>query len=565
MSLEINRRDALTLGLTSLAAFSISGTASAGKTDAGGISLSLVQAHDEKFKGVLGRQVIDTQSRWCGGIPDEWDIHYANSAATFLRDAAAAYFHPQSRFGQDKELLERMKLAVDFLKRSQSNDGNVDLLSTNFNSPPDTAFTVHSVATAATLAKMHHDKALLSLLKEYLCRAGDGLVKGGIHTPNHRWVVCAALAQIHDLFPDRRYTARIDLWLAEGIDIDDEGQFTERSTAGYNAVVDNALIVTAHKLKRPELLEPVRKNLDAMAYLLHPNGEVVTEISRRQDLNTRGTMAAYWFALRYMAIEDGNGLYASMLGPLEPAHVDLARLMEYPELQKKLPTAAPIPDNYEKDYSLYGISRIRHGKTSVTIIHKNNNRWVSLRRGDAAINAVRFASSFFGKGQFMPSTFEKRQDGFYFSQELMGRYLQPLSDPSLLPVRPETWSQAASRRETSEICRLTYDACIRETADGFEISIKAEGTDSVPLAIEINLREGGELSGVTPVRDLNAAFLLKEAFAEYRMGTDIIRFGPGHCEHSWVQLRGADGKLSGPSVYLTGYTPFQHTLNFQMV
>ncbi|HUW60320.1 MAG TPA: hypothetical protein VMZ06_04865 [Candidatus Bathyarchaeia archaeon] len=358
---------------------------------------------------------------------------------------------------------------------------------------------------------------------------------------------------------------RIDQWLAEGIDINDEGQFTERSTAGYNAVVDSALIVTAHKLNRPALLEPVRRNLDAMAYLLHPNGEVVTEISRRQDLNTRGSMSGYWFALRYMAIRDRNGLYASMLKPLEPHHIDLASIMEYPELQESLPVAAPIPEDYRRDYPLAGITRIRRGKTSATIIHKGNSRWISIHHGQAVVNAVRFASAFFGKGQFAPAMYEKREHGFYFKQQLRGRYLQPVTEPSLLPVRPDTWSASVVKRRMTEICQMVYEGRIRETADGFDISISAHGTDNVPLAIEINLREGGEISGVMPAARTSDAFLLNEGFAEYRMGADAIRFGPGICEHSYVEVRGAEDKLPGPSVYLTSYTPFEHTVKFQML
>ena len=557
MTLEMNRREAIAFGVASLASLTIPASAQKGMT------ASLVPRHDEGVQRMLDAQVTDAQSRWCGAIPDQYGIHYCPEVARLLRDGAAAYFHPESRFHQRGDLLKRMQLGADFLVRSQSKDGNIDLPSTNFNSPPDTGFVVHSVATAAKLAQMHNDEKVMNLTKEFLVNAGRGLSRGGIHTPNHRWVVCEALAQINEVFPDRRYVRRIDQWLAEGIDIDEHGQYTERSTAGYNTVVDNALIVVAHKLNRPELLDPVRKNLDAMAYLLHPNGEVVTEISRRQDVNTRRTMSRYWFALRYMALKDRNGLYAAMLKPLEPDNMKLARFMEYPELEKPLPAETSIPDDYAREYDAYDISRIRRGRTSITILH-HNSRWISAHQGEAVINGIRFASAFFGKGQFSPTTYEKRDDGYYFRQTLGGRYLQPITDTSLMPVTPDTWGRVVPRRERSELCEMVYEAHLRETSQGMEISISATGTDNVPLAIEINLRTADTLSGVIPVPNTGDTFLLKEGFAEYKADNDIIRFGPGKAEHAWTQLRGAEGKLPGPSVYLTGYTPFEHTLVFEM-
>ncbi len=562
MAQAMNRREALALGLASAASMTLSGRRAAGDTAPSGAGADIVRAHDDALERRLGAQVLDPQSKWRGAFPDEWGLHHCTAASAFLKNAAAAYYHPQSKHHRDGTLQDRMKLAAEFLTRIQNAEGNIDLLSTNFNSPPDTGFVVHSVATAAKLARMNGDEAVLSLMRDFLLRAGRGLSKGGVHTPNHRWVVCEALAQINDLFPDKRHAERIDQWLAEGIDIDAEGQYTERSTTVYNPVVNTALVVMAEKLGRPELLEPVRKNLDAMAYLLHPNGEVVTEISRRQDLNTRGTMGGYWFALRWLAIRDRNGLYAAMLKPLEPGHVELPRLMEYPALSGELPADTPVPDDYEREYALHGITRIRRGKTSATLIHRGSSRWVSLQRGGAVVNAVRFASAFFGKGQFVPAEFERRDGVYLFRQELTGRYLQPVTDPELRPVTPETWGRAAARRLTTQVCRLVQEAKLREISGGFEISILARGTDNVPLAVEINLREGGELTGVDPAPKTAGAFLLGGGNAEYRMGGDVIRFGPGHCEHAYVQVRGAEGKMSGPSVYLTGFTPFEHTLVF---
>jgi hypothetical protein len=477
-----------------------------------------------------------------------------------LRNAAAALFHPDSGFFQDAVLLARMQSAAGFLNRCQTVDGNVSLLTTNFNSPPDTGFVVQSVATAAKLALINGDLELLGLLEPFLRRAGEAMAKGGIHTPNHRWVVCAALAQINDLFPSAPAVERIDAWLAEGIDLDTHGQYIERSTTIYNAATDNSLVVVARNLNRPELLEPVRKNLEAMAYLLHPDGEVVTEISRRQDFNTRGDLSRYWFSLRSLAISDCNGLFAAMLALLEPDQIDLPLLMEYPELQDELPAAVPIPDDYEKTYPEYGLTRIRRGKTSIGITHTGQSRWISFRQGKAVIPAIRFSSAFFGKGQFVPTEFERRKDGFHFSQELEAGYFQPLGRP----IDPEEWMPLRAERRQTEICRMVYQGIIRETGSGLEVTFRAKGTDGVPVAIEIALREGGEILGVEPVLGTPDAFLLKKGLAEYRMDSDVIQFGPGRVDHAYTGVRGAEEKPTGPCVYLTGFTPFEHTLIFEV-
>ena len=67
-------------------------------------------------------------------------------------------------------------------------------------------------------------------------------------------------------------------------------------------------------------------------------------------------------------------------------------------------------------------------------------------------------------------------------------------------------------------------------------------------------------SGVKKIEDMPDAYSLAGDVGEYRIGTDRIRFGPGRMEHRWVQLRGAEPKLEGLSVFLTGFTPFEQTI-----
>lgn len=520
------------------------------------IAPGIVRRHDERVADFIKRQQEN------GSFPDAYGFYHASTAASLIGAFTAALLHPQSRYHKDRAVFERLQRASSFLTKCQNRDGNIDLLITNFNSPPDTAFVTHHVAAAACLAKRRGENDVLALIEPFLRKAGTALTVGGVHTPNHRWVVCQALAQLNEIFPNPAFVKRIDQWLAEGIDIDADGQYDERSTTVYNAVTNRALVVIAAKLNRPELLDPVRRNLDAMLYLLHPGYEVVTEISHRQDRYQRGTMGRYWFPLQYLAIKDGNGRYATLAKHFEAEFASLAELMEYPELSGPAPAAAPIPEDYEKVFPTLGIARIRRGPVSATVILEGDSRFLALRRGQAVIEGVRFASAFFGKGQFVPDKGGKEGNQYVMTQSLEGPYFQPFDPPR--KIAAGEWTRTRPERRRSEICRLTQSAAVRETKNGFQVRIRAAGTDGVPVAVEIGLREGGQLQGCRPVDGVADAWILAEGAAVYRYGSDVIRFGPGAAPHTYTQVRGALPKLPGPCVYLTGYTPFDRTIDFEL-
>jgi hypothetical protein len=520
----------------------------------------LVRRHDDLVSRLLDRQVVMPSDAHCGGYPDKFGIFFPGSAAGILEACAAAFHCARSRHAKSAELVARMRLAAACLSRTQLPSGNFDLPTTNFDSAPDTAFLTQPLANVALIAKRNNDDSLFGLCEPVLRKIAGALTTGGVHTPNHRWVVCEALAQLNELFPDPRLVRRIDQWLTESIDLDADGQFNERSTTIYNAVTDRALVVIADKLKRPELLDFVRRNLESMLYLIHPDGEVVTDISRRQDSFERGTMARYWFPLRYLASEDDDGRWASLARRHENS-ASLAMTMIYPQLREPLPEGRELPTDYERVITGADAVRIRRGDISSTILLTGRSRFFSIRHGACVVEAVRFASAFFGKGQFRPSEW-KREGGVYLlEQSLEGPYYQPFVPAQV--VSADAWDQTRVHRPKSATCVLRQTAVLREIERGFELTLRSEGTPRVPVTVEISLRPGGRMEGAEALPAVKDAYVLRSGSARYTMNGRSLRIGPGFAEHTWTQIRGAEPRLPFTSLFLCGFTPFDKTITIE--
>lgn len=577
---RIPRRTFLTAAATGaacLAAFPRRLNAAAADATASDLVAEMVRANDAQIPALLARQQRTPGHRWLGGTPNEHGIYTVGGASGLISALASAACAPASRYAGGREILEPLQLAVRHLLTLQHEDGTIDLHTTNFHSTPDLAFVLEVVCPSATLLRASQVPALTAAgaeLEKFIQRGGEALVSGGVHTPNHRWVVSSALAWVHSLLPDPKYVARADEWLAEGIDLDPDGQYTEKSTTVYSPIVDRALITVARLLGRPALLEPVRQNLEMTLYYVHPDGEVVTEASRRQDRYQRGSMARYYYSYRYLALHDGNGRFAAMARQIERTareHLrgELAAFLTEPALARALPAEAPLPTDYAKVFAHSGLARIRRGAASGTIL-ANNSTIFSFRKGGAALEAVRFASAFFGKGQFVGDALEVRDGRYVLRQELDGPYFQPLSKEQIgrgehvrMAPNGTLASDAKALRARSNVQTLVATAEIVEKAAAFEITIALRGTEHVPVAVELAFRHGGKLDGVARVADVPDAFVLEGGQGRFTVGDDVIEFGPGRAEHTYTQLRGALPKWDGQSVYLTGFTPFETILRIR--
>ncbi len=531
----------------------------------------LIKLNDKAIPGALKNQWVARDNMYFGAVFDGDSVVSPNGTAHFIQTLMCSYVSPESKYYESKELLQRMTLAAGGLLNLQHEDGTIDLISTNFHSTPDLGFSIYPLAMAYSLMQKNENLKfgeLPALLKQYLLNAGKALSVGGIHTPNHRWVVSGALAWLYSFFPNPAYLARVEQWLAEKVDIDPDGQYAERSTAGYTPVTNRSLLEIAKRMNHPDLYDIVRKNLNMTFYFVHSNGEIATESSKRQDKYQQSNMSGYYLAYNYLALLDNDSRYAGMVNYIQNT-VPVAQLgemlpyfLEDSSLLKELPEGTPLPDNYHKEFKYSDMVRIREGKTDMSII-TNNTNFFTFFKGEAALEAVRLSSAFFGKGQFQSDKMEKEGDTYILSSTIFGPYYQPLPKEKI-PLEGEAWSQVPrSERVQSEVQTLNTKIFITQTDGKAKIKITVDGPKNLPVTLELGFRSGGDLTNVIPKQGINNAFLIKNGeYATYHKGSDEIKVGPGIVTHKWTDLRGALPKLQADCLYFTNYAPceFEFTI-----
>ncbi len=530
--------------------------------------IRLIGQNDVNLNNILQRFISNRNAPNYGGVLDNFGMATAHSATSLIKTGLNSLVSKESTYYMDPHLVQALTACSEFLKSIQHADGTVDLVTTNFHSTPDIAFIVKWLAPGYRLlveSSVPNKSSLLTPLGQFLDKGGVCLKSGGIHTPNHRWVVCSALAELYKIKPDPGYLKRAEEWLAEKIDMDPDGQYNERSSYIYSSLSNRVLISTARGFDKPELLEYVRKNLEMTFFYLHPNGEIVTEASGRQDNSIIGTLENYYYPYRYLAIKDNNPRFAAACRLIEDTAFNkitgfLHYFLEDPNLWNPLPAPSPLPIDYVRNFSHSGLTRIRRGDYDGSIL-LNNPSFFNFHKKQVVLQGVRFASAFFGKGQFSSEKMEQKDGKHILSSSLEGPYYQPLPVENL-PDDGDWEKMPKALRPQSEVQKYTATVSIGEIAGGFELEIDIQGTDHVPLAIELIFRQGGSFTGVEAHPQMKDVYYLKEGTGSYSVGGESVNFGPAIHQHQWVEIRGALPRTNAPTVFLTGFTPFHQKIRF---
>lgn len=525
-----------------------------------------------------------------------------------VKTAVSAHLNEHSAWHRSASAIADVAAWTTALRAQQDSTGLFSG-SGNLASPPDSSFTVNDMAVVRRLVSTRgggSDPAMATEtlrqlgtdLDELMVTSTPALLAGGVHTANHRWELAAALAQLDALRPQPGVRARLEVWLAEGVDVDQDGLYSERSPNYAARVTNPCLLGLAGHLDRPDLLAIVHRNLHAHAPLIDVDGRVETVHSRRQDQGR--PFSAEPFALQYrrFALLDGCQLCAQVAARTDAlvqteAGGILAELLLEPALAGPLPASEPsrtlAPGHHVygsaglvKVISAAGVATIYGGSdapragriASGLACDPTFLRW---RHGEALLDSVRLSRNFFGLGPFRgdgvevaPSADQDGGSSYRLQERLSAAYYQPLEaehrrSTGDYPLEFEGRFASAmgfTQRHRDEVHLQTQ---LLVSAAEHAVTVQAEflGAET-SFAVELAFWPGGVLEGVRPLPEVDC-YELVDGFGSYRVGEDTITFGPGPGSaadrppgydpgESYTFVNGTDAK-SGPRVYLTGRTP----------
>jgi hypothetical protein len=525
---------------------------------------------------LLAHQEMRPRHRWRGAyVNPDWGLDDPSHVGSGVLLAAAAALAMEGPAARRDDYRRRAEAAAGYLLRVQRPSGLIDLKACNFDSAPDTAFVVQLLAAVlettvadATLAQVRRDA------EQFIRAAVPGLQGGGFHTPNHRWVIAAALAWSAALLPGVPVQPALTAYLAEGIDQDADGAYQERSSAVYDAVTDRSLWLLARHAGWAEAKLAQRRNLRLNLLLQHGDGTIESGKSRRQDRAWRVVPAslvhAYWLARD----DDADGRFAT-------AAQELWQRCPAPGVSDAFwtwyagratgwssPRGASVPTRYTALLPALRLWRYRRDDLSLTVFGEGT-RLLHLVAGRIELLGVTISQSYFGVGQFRAD--ELQPDGSGVVIRSLGRShpRRPGYDlPAGEPVPVEAWEEHAARREVRRMPPAEGRLVVTPRVDGCELRYASDGgVAGVPAQLTLDFRVGGRWSQGGRSRSLapGEVVLLDRPGGEWRVGGHILQINPGADAHSIREMRDAEPPAPGCArIVVPLLTPADHRLRLRV-
>ena len=529
-----------------------------------------MRTHDQMTEGILSRQLMEDHHSRRGAIQMRGFYVDTRSSGFGLAHLLVSYVSPESRFHLDESVRRSIEAVLSFLEKYQRPDGCLDLAGCNFASPPDTAFTMNALLNGWWLMEKHAEPETAWLhapLRRLIESCAEGVAAGGFHTPNHRWAICAFLKHAAKITGREEFSRRADEYLNEGLDINEDGEFAERSAGNYNQVNDDQMIRLYMATGDRHFLEAAEANLRMMLKYIDPDDSVFTNNSTRQDYGRKVYRNTYYMLFKLVGYFLGKkdlAAYGEYCYETASRHGQQPRgvewLLLYDDLDDFGTDVQPdLSAVTQYDYHFKGsrIVRMRKGRQSCTLMDGKAN-FLYFQNGSMTMYMVIY-ENLCDKRNFVADRIEKTEKGYRLSFHQDSWYYLPF-----YPEKPETsdwWAMDNPHtRKRFQGVGLDTMVDVEMAEDGIDILIRTEGVDWLPLRVELGFPGGCQLRNENFLMEGKAgqSMILAHGPLEVTSSSgERMVVSDGFAEHS--ALGRSDGAYpEGPehfTVYMTAYTP----------
>ena len=501
---------------------------------------------------------------------------------------------------------QRVAPVLEALIREQRESGCIDLPSCNIDAEPDTAFILLQFCAVEELARQVEAEggtgtvgaggggdaeAAWARLRErmlhFVRRAVAGVARGGFHTPNHRWVIAAALSWAGALWPELDSEATVKPLLDEGYDVDADGFFIERSSGGYDAI--NVRCLWRLYLLREDVSaeQAALANLETNLHMLHADGTIETALSTRQDrgvtLVPDGLIDGYLMAAHFAEARDDTRRWLAaaehlwQAGAPRPGNAPwIAFTLMRCGTGEGAATAEPAtdvpPQRYVRVFAGQKLTRRREELLSVSVVAEPP--LLTLHYGEAALVGLHVRHCYFGAaGDFLPSSMEviEGENGPAGVQLTAtgreGDPRRPAYEMALgRPVANAQWEQALAERTQRPMPPAAAALTVRWVKGGLSLSLRSTRAPAgVLVQIAFDFAPGGHWqSGECALIPAAGQVLhLRHGRAVMRYGPDAIELHGGAAGHDWLTVRDGTTWPQGPRVVVNLRTPVEHTMTLR--
>lgn len=524
----------------------------------------------------LRTQELEDKSPYYGGFYDRNRMVQAKHTIICVEPMITLYCNKDSRYYHNSLLAQRAQLGLAYIRSVQHENGLFDYVTCNFLSAPDTAFCIgFFIPVYEYLLKLKERTAMEELfwkqIGEIVRNGAYGLLEGGFHTPNHRWAIASTLAKCGVLFGDEELTASASIYLIEGIDCNEDGEFAEKSAGNYNSVNNDAMLMLSDALQDARYEQHTIRNLHMMLTYWEPDGSIFTANSTRFDKDRLVYPLSYY--IEYLAlgikynIPQFLGMCNTIFDIIEEKKIStpecLIHLMVHPEYRSFEYEERYRQPDFMRLYEDSGILRARKGHFGYTVMRDKSN-FLYFHNGTIKLE-MKVAGSFCEHRAFKAETMEVLSDGaVHLHQTMRGWYYLPFEEK---PETSDWWKMDQSKRKKKLGPDMEIDVYVTPAEGGIDVRVMTKGVDGAPWRVELAFSGIEYMASEHVMLPVNGSevMVIRDKELEVYNEKDSLLIGPGFGEHRFTDGK-EDSETKTPgaaTVYFTDYTAFDHTIQIR--